>query len=823
MNETQSAEHYKQQEPSAFAELRKKYQTYLLGAQPLNRENPGVRGYIERLDRESQTYYQALCDNWKADRPGLFEDLVICPEEEYLEKFDLYPYFGYTEKLASSAWRLRDIALAYKTEGCTLFGKSEVLELVLRSVQRLTDVYVTGRYDAMSGGNWYPWVVTIPDALMNLCIVLYDEMPAYQLMHCTKVCRHYVPDCMDRGPHCRGPVMTGGNLLLKANSTLQVGILGREPELLENVRQGVKKVLVYNRTEQFYEGFADGFFRDGSYIQHQGLAYIGGYGTDLFRNLAVFLRVLQGSSWDVRYEDHRERIAFDTVFQGVEPFAYKTQMMDMVSGRMVTRPTQSDHIRLPDVINAILPLRGTFPSKEENQRFDRMMRYYLGLQPEFYYSHMSNITAILTAADILADDSIQPRENYHLSKVFTMDKAVHITNRFGFTVAMHSARTFGHELINDEGKRTWNVSDGMTYLYDEDEDQYSNGYWAAVDPERLPGITAEQDDLGDGNGDRSPNIYIWTGGTAFEQEGIAAAGSQLRTLARADRYEGGGDPPSRRRVRTGTDVKKSWFMFGDRIAALGSGITSATGNRVETIAGNRKIALDGHNRLAADGSELNLPLETAHSGEPSPNRGTPIRARTITLEGEAGSRIGWYFPGEQIPEIRVLKEKRTGEWKHQGVYDGLATATFAEILFDHGENPKNAKYAYVMIPGADNAAMAAYAADPTLEILQNDPAAAAVRDRLSDTIAVNFWEPGTAAGITANAGASVLLRQENDTVKLSVSDPTQKADCIRLTLPFAVRAVESRDGRAQLLPDGCIEVDTRDTEGTAILFDVQKA
>ncbi len=46
---------------------------------------------------------------------------------------------------------------------------------------------------------------------------------------------------------------------------------------------------------------------------------------------------------------------------------------------------------------------------------------------------------------------------------------------------MHSDRTYGHELINDEGKRTWNISDSMTYLYNGDQDQYGTGYWATVD------------------------------------------------------------------------------------------------------------------------------------------------------------------------------------------------------------------------------------------------------------------------------------------------------------------------------------------------------
>ncbi len=812
-----SSEEPGKQEDPAFTALRENYRNYLLGGSGtgLDMANAGVKAYVENLNKTGNKYYSELIKSSVADRTDLFADFKMCPEADYIGKFSQNPYYNYTSTLGTTARRLRDIALAWATEGCDLYHNDEVLAELISALDHFTDHYYTGKYSGKSGGNWYQWVITVPDALMSTCIVLYDELSASQLQHYVDVCKWYVPDCMAQGPHSNDPKMTGGNLLLKANSTLQTAILDQNADMLANVKEGVKTVLVYNDASQFYTKDADGFYRDGSYIQHQALAYIGGYGSDLYKNLGVFLLVLDDSQWEIAYDDGREQVAYDTVFNGIEPFLYDVHMMDMVSSRDVSRPGNRDLGRIASIMNSILPLRGTFPTAEQNARFDSMAKYYLNLQPQFFFENMGSITSIMTASQILADESVQPRSTYALTKVFTMDKAVHVNDDFGFAISMHSNRAYGHELINSEGKRTWNTSDGMTYLYDSDTHQYADGYWAAVDPTRLSGITAEHVDLGVGTGDRTKNIYPWTGGAALQDDGIGAIGTHFRTLSKAGSS-----------TRNGTDVKKSWFTFGNKIVALGAGITSTTGNGVETIVDNRKIGLKGENRLAVNGQEVELELHTAVSGEASPNMGTQVQASYITLAGEKGSRIGYYFPGSA--QVNLLKEKRTGQWSDQGTSSGEATATFATIFFDHGTKPKNESYAYILMPGADDGDMAAYAADPTIEILQNNEEAAAVHDNVSRTTAVNFWNAGGVGGIASDSPASVVLREQDGKLTLAVADPTQQKDQITIALPYLAGKVIESDENVTITsgkPFTVITVNTQGCEGgtSTITFEATPA
>lgn len=752
-----SSDPVEKEEDPAFTALRQKWTEYLLGGDgtDLDMTNDAVKSYVSTLNAAANASYQSMVKSGVSGRTNLWSDLDMTPIKNYTQA-------AYTRSgnMAASMTRIRDIALAWATEGCDLYQDETVLAELIAAMDHMCENYFV--YGQKGYGNWYHWEITAPTALMNTCMVLYNELTADQLARYTKATQWYVPYCDKGGPNSNGPKMTGGNLLLKANGVAQCGILMQDASMLDNVKAGVKTTLSYNDPSQFYTSDADGFYADGSYIQHQALAYIGGYGADLYNNLGVFLTVLNGSDWAISYEDGSEKVAYDFVFNGIEPFIYEGHTMDMISSRDVTRSNHNDHERTGRILEAILPLRGSFPTAEQNLRFDAMVKYLLSQDSDFYFAQMDSITSIMEGVELLADAGIAPRGSYTLTKTFTMDKTVHLTGDFGFAISMHSDRTYGHELINNEGKQTWNTSDGMYYLYDADVNKYADGYWATVDPTRLPGTTAEHIVFNNGVGDRTKNVYSWVGGTALGSSGVS--GMHLRTLGSVSSS-----------TRSGTDAYKSWFLFGDRIVAVGSGITSTTGNTVETVIDNAKLKEDGSNIITIDGTAALL-TDTA----------AVITPEWMHLEGNvAGSQTGYWIPNGQ--KVTVLKEARTGDWTSQGTTTGTAVNTFATFWFDHGTNPSGAGYEYVLLPGKTAAQTAAWAAAPDVEILENTTALHAARDIANGVTAANFWQAGTSAdlGASVDAPASLLLQRTGDMLEIALSDPTQKDAVIELTLAVA--------------------------------------
>lgn len=754
--------------------LQENWRAYLLGGDgtDLDLDDPAVAVYVEGLNIDATNYWNNLIKSNQPRTSFIFPDLNMTQDDSNER----------SGNIGQTLNRLRTLALAWATKGCDFYQSDYVKDEIISATDYVVNNYFKlGLYTNRGApGNWYHWEITDPTALGNIAIVMYDVLGAERIELYGKTIKYYAPYCTAGGPNSPGPAMTGGNLLLKANGVAQAAILLKDSSMLENVQSGVKSVVgKYNDPDKIFaiSDAEDGFYADGSYIQHQGIPYIAGYGADLYNNFSIFSVILKDSAWEIKYNEDESPLIYDFVFSGIEPFIYETRTMDMVTSRAITRKGYSDKGKTPSMLSALVPMRGTFPTAEQNERFDRMIKYYLSLDPERYFASMSSIYSIKAASTLLNDATVTPRSDYALTKSFAMDRTVHITPEFGLGIAMQSRRTFAHELITGEGKRTWNIANGMVFLYDADENQFGGGYWCSIDPTRLPGTTTEHVVLPNGMGTMSANLYDWTGGSSIGNNGVT--GTHMKALTSKDTHPNYIDIGP----RTGADMKKSYFMFGDRILMMGSSITSTSDNHVETIVDNRKIKPDGSNVITVDGQKADLNASAQALENPS----------WLHIQGNvAGSEIGYYFP--QDVTVQALKETRTGNWIDQGGDSGTATDTYATFYVDHGVKPTDAGYVYVLLPGKTTAETAAYAKSPDVEILRQDGSVHAARDNKQNITAANFWKADTVAGITVSAPASVTVKVEGDTVTIGVSDPTQRDVPIDLTMAVAGELV-SADAR----------------------------
>lgn len=755
-----------------FVQLREKWLNNLLGG-TLDTGNEAVRTYIAGLNEKAGEYWAAMIKSGDASRTNLWSDLDMSVISGTGAAAKVH-----SGNVAETFKRMKEMAIAWATEGCELYQDEDLKNELIKALDFMNENHYSSSDDQTPFfGNWWHWEIGGPIAFMDTALILYDDLTLKQINSYAAAVNRFTSVCDKPSGYPGSPDMTGANLIDKGMVVAQVGLLTDNGSKLEHVKKAYKTVFEYVTA-------GDGFYEDGSFIQHQALAYMGGYGSQLYEKLSILFSVLAGTDYELTYDDQAEQLIFDMVFDGIEPFIYNGLCMDMISGRDITRNTSSDKKRGAGIMDAMMLIGDAMP-EEQQQRFNSMMKYYVGIDEEYYYSQSSHIASLMKANQIMNDDSIEPRSEYVLHKLFaSMDKLVHIMPGYGFALSMHSSRTYGHELINDEGKRTWNISDGMTYLYNGDRDQYGDGYWAAVDPKRLAGTTTEYVTRSNGAGDRTKNVYSWVGGSSLGDYGTA--GMRYKTLGNSGS------------TRNGTDVKKSWFMFDDEIVAVGSGITSSTGNYVETVIDNRKIKADGSNQVLIDGIEKSIRDDGAESAE----KGTKIPdASWLYLEGNTeNSDIGYYFPGKA--DIMALKEKRTGNWSAQGTTEGEETNQFATFWFEHGRKPSGADYSYVILPGKDASGTESYAADPDIEVLECSEDAHAVRENSLGMTGVNFWNSkGKAvAGITSNKPASVTMQVSDGMVTAGVADPTQENNgTIEVSIPYAGGEIVEKDGNVEVI------------------------
>ena len=284
-------------------------------------------------------------------------------------------------------------------------------------------------------------------------------------------------------------------------------------------------------------------------------------------------------------------------------------------------------------------------------------------------------------------------------------------------------------------------------------DQYTDWFWPTVDRYGLPGTTVSTKRLPDRAGGEwgapKPDVR-WVGGTTDGE--YAAVGRHLKGLDSTLR------------------ARKSWFCVADAVICLAAGITCADGVPVETVVDNRNLG---------------------EGGTPSFVRGHD-RAH---LEGHGG----WVIRGG---DLRTLREDRTGAWSDINTTSTAERRTrrWQTLWLDHGTDPSDATYVYVLLPGAARRTVAARAADRHwLSVLANDAACQAVHVPSLGLTAVNFWRSGTAGGLTASAGASVLLRRRGRTATLCVSEPPRTGEPLEITWKHPVHAVTRADDTVEVL------------------------
>lgn len=702
---------------------------------------------------------------------GWWGDLAVSPDREYLWADTPDPE-GTPSQMTTSYTRLSEMALAFATHGSALEGDVNLAEDIREAMQWLYDhAYNETRSGAAS---WWNWQIGVPLKLLDTLTLMQGEFTDEEIT------TFLLP--VQKFPKISG--RTGANLLWIAQVYGRTAALLGTDARLEQARDAVSGVLPYVQS-------GDGFYEDGSFIQHKTVGYTGGYGVALIRDVGWLVAWLDGTPWEVT--DPAVGNVIDWVYRGYEPLMNRGLMMDMVRGREISRDYSTDHVKGHEVISAVMTI-ADFASADDAAALRGMVKYWIASDTYRDYFAYASIPNIVRAQAILADDAVAPRPAPAQYQQFAaMDRAVQQREDYAFALSMSSDRIGTHESINRENLHGWYTGEGMTYLYNADIGHYTDTYWPTVDPYRLPGTTVDTRTRTDGSGNKYRSPDRWAGGVELDEYGtsvmrVAAHGSSLV-------------------------ANKSWFAFDDEIVALGSGITASDGRSIETTVENRQLAGAADQPLTINGTTVTSPLgwnaeltdvETVHLGGNVP-----------------GADLGYYFPGGA--QVDALREERTGSWRD---IDGRATSStdpiteaYYTMWYDHGVDPTNATYEYALLPGQTSAAVEEYGDTPDFTVLENSETVQAVREHTLDATAAQFWAPGTAGGITADAPSSVMVDVESDGIVVGVSDPTQRqSGTVTIDLDLSATAILAADPGVQVtqLDPVQIEVDVSNARGATL-------
>lgn len=649
-------------------------------------------------------------------------------------------------QISTNYSRLRAMALAYATPGCSLAGNTALLTDILGGL----DWMHANRYNATKSiyDNWYDFEIGSPISLTDMAVLLYDQLSPTQMSNFMGTVEKFTPSATTQAPGGTSGTFTGANRMWKIRVVAVRGAVVKDGAKLLAARDAFSNLFAYVTS-------GDGFYADGSYVQHGVHPYTAGYGNALLSTIAPVMSWLSGSTWEVT--DPSQANLFRWVFDSFEPIIYRGAALDLVRGREVGRANSSPQPTGHTIMDSILQI-AQFASPADAARMKSLVKEWALTDTVRDFVSNRPLPTLTLAKQLVNDPGVSPRGELIAHFTFPeMDRVVHHAAGYEFGLSMCSTRIANFESINGENLRGWFTGDGMTSLYTSDLGQYADAYWATIDQYRMPGVTADvthnklpsvAHSIGPrAQGQSTTSPHNWVGGATLGRYG--AAGMQFKGVGV---------------TLTG---KKSWFMFDDEIVCLGAGITSTDNRPIETVVDNRKIAADGANAFTVNGVAKSTALGWSESlsGVNWAHLAGPV----------SGSDIGYYFP--QAASLAAVREARTGAWND--IDDGSSstpiTRNYLRMSFEHGNSPTNAAYQYVILPGRNARRMGHYAEAPQINVIANNANVQSVEETTLGITAANFWTDTTktAGIITADKKCSVLVRNDGTFVDVSASDPTQ--------------------------------------------------
>lgn len=324
---------------------------------------------------------------------------------------------------------------------------------------------------------------------------------------------------------------TGANVVDTAKPIIVAGILTKN---IEQVQDSL--LAMYDNLFRDYVKQKDGFYRDGSFIQHGNISYVGSYGEVLYTGIADIFKYFENSVFDLSKD-----LRFEKIYQFTElsvmPFMFKMSISDGLSGRSIVRANHSDKQKGMNILGAltiiikgapekykarlnnfILDQISTFTAKEiqdfgskykvrdlyvqnlieflNKPRLDELPRTFEDWK--FYETNYFNKKYEPSTISISSKDKINEEVGVDLLKRnnglwFTknQDRYVWQQDDFMFNINLRGRVVGFPEATLGENLESYYYADGSTLLHTSNQNEpYANDYWSTINAELIPGTTS---------------------------------------------------------------------------------------------------------------------------------------------------------------------------------------------------------------------------------------------------------------------------------------------------------------------------------------------
>lgn len=632
--------------------------------------------------------------------------------------------------ILSTYRNLTDIIKAYTDKNSSLYHNKEVKNTIINSLNWLRENAY--RENLPELGNWWQWEIGIPKELNRIVAYMYPDLSKEQVQTFLNGSKYFQPYAEWSGysegaktstsPNKR--LSTGGNRIDTCYIVFMRGILTQNKDEVLNALNNLGEVAEYVTS-------GDGFYKDGSFIQHSSIPYGGTYGEVLLSGLGTIQNLIAGTNLEIK--DPRFNNIYDSLIIGYNPLFFNGRVSDSISGRAVTRKNSSDLTRGVSNLVAIAMISQGAPEKYKTQLQEIVKRNIETGDKGVILSRIKNPVEKRVVENILKDKNIKTNTPSGVKIFGNMDRVVNRTPNYSIVLSLHSSRVGNFESILEENTKGWHAADGMYYIYTPNLTEYSE-YWPLVDPYHLPGTTESITHRENSVGERRHAK------TMVQKDFVGGTTDNINSIIGMD-FSSWNDL---------TTAKKSWFITPEFTVAMGSNIASEDGE-VHTTVENRSInTKDEIEKITKDRLILKNPISNLYTG-------------FIILDDNA---------------LVTTTERRVGNWDKDNTE---LSKNFVKSYINHGNNPKEKSYIYAIIPENNLTNVENFPIND-IKVLKQDSFAHGIN--FKNITAINFWqESSDEVGIfTSKTPASILAIRDKNKMFMSVSDPTHKNSKVVFTI-----------------------------------------
>ncbi|GAA4525584.1 polysaccharide lyase family 8 super-sandwich domain-containing protein [Nonomuraea ferruginea] len=723
---------------------------------------------------------------------------------------------------------LYEIALATRTPGGELDGDATVQRRVVEGLQWLHERHF-GDQAAGYYGNWHNWEIGIPThvsrTLVLLADLLRDERPALTSTYLATM-DAYLRNGKDGDVDLDSRFHTGANLAdITANRILQGALTADDARVAKAIAD---QATVFATIDPYdlRHGVTDGYYEDGSFIQHHSVAYTGSYGRILLTRVVQTLKTLEGATTGSGLGE----VVYRWITDGFAPLIFEGWMMEIVKGRAVSR-TNTGYADVGIIVEAIADLADHVGGDSA-----LALKKYVKHLPAADTGSFVSPVSIARYSAIRSDDAIPAADLNPPSRSVAfnaMDRAVHRRPGYAFALARSSERISKYEYMNGENLMPWFQGDGAYYLYLAGEDQrevFGVDYFTAVSPYRLAGVTAPVEErrtvpelygrfwyenpghpLNFTSSSESQNTYVYfpRGENAFSggvTSGVYGAAGFVQSDDVAYTAKQEGVLPEDFVAYRNARATKSWFMLDDEIVVLVAGVAGQGGRAAVTTVDSR---------IAAPGDAVAVTGERWQGGAWQAGDTTPPRWLRYA-NGTRGTAVGYAFLTRQPVTAGLETVTRSRRVVRTSNPDTSVTKNVFTASVTHPAGGQVPELAYALVPGATEAGLRGYARG-TVRVLANDRHVQAIEHKGLGIVAANVFSDGPrlAGRMLVDGPASVIVQSGERTV-VALSDPTMRRDRVSVVLHGPRLRVDSADEgvKVRRVPGGMlIQATTRHAHG----------